>query len=114
MLMDTNIHVRSYLDFLRIERGLSVHTISAYKRDLEKFSAFLDGANISIEKVKSEDIGAFTAHLRDEGLSQSSINRILSALRSFYKHLNKELDIADPTVDLVWSKLARRDRKSVV
>lgn len=113
MLMDTNIHVRSYLDFLRIERGLSVHTISAYKRDLEKFSAFLDGANTSIEKVKSEDIGAFTAHLRDEGLSQSSINRILSALRSFYKHLNKELDIADPTVDLVWSKLARRLPKAL-
>jgi integrase/recombinase XerD len=92
---------RNYLSYLRIERGLSDNSLDAYKRDLEKFSSFLVLHEKTINSAKTPDLQQFIKALFDVGLERSSIARIISAVRGFYKYLLSEriLDF-DPTESL--------------
>ena len=81
------IAASSFLNHLQIERGLAVNSIAAYRRDLEKFRLFLDGAKLST--VTPEVITSFEVSLREMNLSVPTINRIDSTLRSFFKHLQQ-------------------------
>ena len=101
----------SFLNHLQIERGLAVNSIAAYKRDLAKFNAFLNGSALS--EVSPEVINAFESSLREAKLSVASINRIDSTLRSFFKHLQQEYGYADPTLEIAPSKSARRLPKAL-
>jgi len=101
----------SFLNHLQIERGLAANSIAAYKRDLAKFNAFLNGSALS--EVSPEVINAFESSLREAKLSVASINRIDSTLRSFFKHLQQEYGYADPTLEIAPSKSARRLPKAL-
>lgn len=101
----------SFLNHLQIERGLAANSIAAYRRDLGKFQIFLGSAPLS--SVSSEIIGAFEASLRELKLSVASINRIDSTLRSFFKHLQQEYGLADPTLEIAPSKSVRRLPKAL-
>jgi integrase/recombinase XerD len=105
------IAASSFLNHLQIERGLAVNSIAAYRRDLEKFRLFLDGRELST--VTPEIITLFEVSLREINLSVSTINRIDSTLRSFFKHLQQEYGIADPTLEIPASKTARRLPKAL-
>lgn len=105
------IAASSFLNHLQIERGLAVNSIAAYRRDLEKFRLFLDGTELSA--VTPEVITSFEVSLRVINLSVSTINRIDSTLRSFFKHLQQEYGIADPTLEIPASKTARRLPKAL-
>jgi integrase/recombinase XerD len=105
------IAASSFLNHLQIERGLAVNSIAAYRRDLEKFRLFLDGTVLST--VTSEVITLFEVSLREINLSAPTINRIDSTLRSFFKHLQQEYGIADPTLEIPASKTARRLPKAL-
>ena len=90
--MDKNTDnlVNSFLDYLRFEAMLSNNTISSYKRDLEKFRVFLDKNNVkSLLEISHEQILMFLESLH-KNLKESSISRILSSLRTFYKFLVRE------------------------
>ena len=84
-------HLRRYLQFLKIERRLSTHTISAYERDLVRFFDFL-------QSVDANEIGDLqTQHLKDYqqwlstiGLGESSIARNLASTRGFLQYLAQE------------------------
>ena len=101
----------SFINHLQIERGLAANSIAAYRRDLAKFQSFLDGT--SLHDVSPETIGAFESSLREVKLSVASINRIDSTLRSFFKHLQLEYGLSDPTLELAPSKSARRLPKAL-
>ena len=101
----------SFLNHLQIERGLAVNSIAAYKRDLSKFNAFLNGS--ALNEVTPEVINTFESSLREAKLSVASINRIDSTLRSFFKHLQQEYGYADPTLEIAPSKSARRLPKAL-
>lgn len=101
----------SFLNHLQIERGLAANTIAAYRRDLEKFKGFLDGKDL--REVTPEVITGFESSLRAKELSISTINRIDSTLRSFFKHLQQEYALADPTLEIAPSKSARRLPKAL-
>ena len=88
--------VSSFLDHLRIERGLAANSIAAYRRDLNKFALFLNDKSLS--EVDPETVSAFEASLREAQVSVASINRVDSTLRSFFKHLQQEYGFADPTL----------------
>lgn len=69
-----------YLEFLEIERGLSVNTIDAYRRDL---TDFLDsGADIQITRLNF-----YIRKLRENGYTASSVTRKIASLRGFFKWL---------------------------
>ena len=80
--------IEHFLDFLVRERRLSPHTVAAYTRDLCRLQGFMvrnqlaDWSAISIRQARS-----FPAGLRRDGLSGASIQRMLSAARSFYRYM---------------------------
>jgi integrase/recombinase XerD len=106
-----DVAAASFLNHLQIERGLAANTIAAYRRDLEKFRLFLDGTALS--KVSPEVITAFEVSLRQANLSVPTVNRADSTLRSFFKHLQQEYGIADPTLEIPASKTPRRLPKAL-
>lgn len=101
----------SFLNHLQIERGLASNSISAYRRDLRKFAIFLNG--LSLTEVKPETIANFESTLREAKLSVASINRVDSTLRTFFKHLQLEYGLSDPTLEIAPSKSARRLPKAL-
>ena len=110
-LLNTNSAISSFLNHLQIERGLSKNTISAYKRDLSKFSFFLE--EMDLGSITPGDITRFETSLRADNLSIGTINRIDSTLRSFFKHLQTEYGLADPTLEMATGKSVRRLPKAL-
>jgi integrase/recombinase XerD len=76
----------SYLDQLRIERGLSVNSIASYSRDLIKFENFLETTQKDFAQLVAQDLTDFEVALKSTGLALSSVNRTLSAVKGFYKY----------------------------
>jgi len=101
----------SFLNHLQIEKGLAANSIAAYRRDLSKFANFLGTRSLS--EVDSNLISDFQSSLREAKLSVSSINRVDSTLRSFFKHLQQEYGYADPTLEIAPQKSARRLPKAL-
>lgn len=84
------IYLDAFLDHLRIERGLSDHSVLAYHNDLKKYCSFLENKKIDqADKIKHKDIVDFLFKLR-QTLSARSISRSLSAIKSFHKFLVRE------------------------
>src|SRR5690606_17579520 len=81
--------IADYLDHLAVERQLSPNTLDGYRRDLDALAAFADGHGLQPEALGSEDIRAFVADGHRRGLSPKSLQRRLSAVRSFYRWLLK-------------------------
>jgi site-specific recombinase XerD len=74
--------IERYLDYLSGVRGLSGNTIAAYKRDLALFSAFIAG---TLPQESVETVKAFITDLARRRLAPSTINRIISALRGYFR-----------------------------
>jgi len=80
-----------YLRYLMDVRQMSEHTINNYRRDLQRFIAFLEQQKVrSWDKVDAGHIRFFSAYLKRQNLASKSIQRNLSACRSLFSHLNKE------------------------
>lgn len=93
--------IREFLSYLAAERGLSKNTLAAYGRDLSKLKDFADAEGLGLEELSRAEIREFVASLSVEGLSVSSINRVISAVRGFYKFLQMDRFIdKNPTDDI--------------
>ena len=103
----------SYLDQLRIERGLSSNSISSYARDLSKFEGFLKASHRDFEKLVAQDLTDFEVSLKTMGLATSSVNRTLSAVKGFYKYASLEFDMTNPTLEIVSAKISRKLPKAL-
>ena len=87
--------INRFLNHLRDERRLSAHTISAYRRDLEKFTDFLTRREITtLRQLVIAQARMFPAQLNQSGLSSRSIQRALSAVRTLYRYLLRESKVA--------------------
>jgi len=105
--------LQSFIDHLTIERGLSSNSISAYKRDLSKFSDFLTNEKLDFECLTENEIISFEVWLKGLGMAVASINRNISALKSFYKYLAQEFSTNNPASGLASSKVPRRLPKAL-
>ncbi|BAV96172.1 integrase/recombinase XerC [Lysobacter enzymogenes] len=77
--------VDAFLDHLRVEKRMSAHTLDAYKRDLDALTVWtLQYAGGDVLALQVEDIRAFIAAEHRRGLTAKSLQRRLSACRSFY------------------------------
>ena len=88
---------RSFLHFCRVEKGLSVNTLSAYSTDLERFVEFCVAQNPADTRV----IQAYLDSLYAAKLSPRSIARRLTTLRNFYAFLMREGQIATDPVSVI-------------
>lgn len=87
--------IESFLDYLRLEKKYSDHTVLAYKNDLYSFRDFCDLTfdQADIQDIAYGQIRSWIVSLVDQGLSNNSINRKVSSLKSFYKFLQKSKQI---------------------
>ena len=87
---------QSFTEYLLLEKNYSKLTVNAYQNDLEDFSQFatLHYNNPSINQVNYPQIRSWIVSLVENGLSNRSINRKVSALNTYYKFLLKTGDIA--------------------
>ena len=82
---------KEFLDYLAHERRLSPNTVVAYRRDLDAFAAELDRLGIDDpRRVDEHHVRGLIARRHREGLGPRSIQRLLSAVRSYYRYLMRE------------------------
>lgn len=103
--------LKSFIDYLIIERRLSPNTVDAYQRDLLRYIAFQQERDIhSPDQITRRDVYAFLEMLHELTLSAATVSRNLSAVRAFHHFLiGEEAAQSDPTADIVvpkpWMKL---------
>jgi tyrosine recombinase XerC len=78
-----------YLQYLAHVRHLSENTLSAYRRDLQLYLAFLEEKDLTAEQIDEGGARSFVGYLSRTGLSSRSINRVLSAVRGYYRFLER-------------------------
>jgi len=91
-------HIDRFIRYLEVERGVSAHTVRAYRKDLEEFSAY---AASKPENTDLIDIRGFIAAQINKGLSKITVSRRLSSIRSFFKYLHREGYITSNPAKLV-------------
>jgi integrase/recombinase XerC len=91
--------IYQFLDYLRYERNASPQTVQTYEESLRAFESYLTFRDngLSLDSVDTDLIRDWMESLMDKGNSASTINKNLSALRSFYRFaLKRELVKKDP------------------
>src|SRR5271166_2375708 len=99
---DPNLRLlNSFLDYLKVEKGLAPLSVSAYHSDLEQYSQFLLKRKRSLREARRQDVRDFLNSLLSNGVDGRSVARKLSALRHFYKYLLLDRYITtDPTLNI--------------
>ncbi|WP_242112548.1 tyrosine recombinase XerC [Luteimonas aquatica] len=102
--------IADFIAHLQVERRLSAHTLDAYRRDLDALSAWTRAQGMDDPAaLRDADIRAFVAAERRRGLSATSLQRRLSACRSYYQWLLKHGRIAaNPAVSVRAPKAPRK------
>ena len=80
------VHKMNYLNYIVSIRNLSNNSIRAYRHDLKMFGEFLDSEKLSFDNLKTQNVRRFVGSLGSQNLKESSINRVISSLKSFYKY----------------------------
>jgi len=89
--------IDAFLEYLKYERNYSKETTTSYSVDLLQFEEFAKECELELKEVNPNTVREWIVQMMDKGYNASSINRKLSALRSFYKYLLKQGEItADP------------------
>lgn len=102
--------IESFLDYLRFERNYSAKTVDVYGKDLRAFESYFKSidARLSWQSVDSDVIRDWMESMMDKGNVATSINRRLSALRSFFRFaLSRGLVGSDPAHGVVGPKKER-------
>ncbi len=83
--------IQRFLHHLHYERGLSPHTVKAYRRDLARFLQWCEDAGLTdAAAITAHHIRRFAAARHRQGLSPGSVQRVLSGLRSLFRYLVRE------------------------
>ena len=102
--------INQFLNYLRYERNASPQTVLTYEEGLREFESYLSfrDEGLSLGKVDTDLIRDWMENLMDKGNNASTINKKLSALRSFYRYaLKRKLVDADPAHCITGPKKSR-------
>ena len=97
----------SFLKYLLFERNYSEKTIISYGTDLDEFEEYFKGVDEELDftKVDADLIRGWVLSLMEEGCAETTVNRKLSSLRSFYRYLLRQKAVAvDPAAKVVGPK----------
>ena len=106
--------IQKFIDYLKIEKGYSDHTIIAYHKDLESFHQYIEDVfdEKKLTHVTYIYIRSWIVELMETGHKPTSINRKMSALKSFYKFLMKTGHVeANPMVN---HKALKQEKKIII
>ena len=76
---------KEYLSYLLAVKGCSLKTLEAYSNDLSRYANYCDNFEIDPQKAAPYEVQKFIADLSMESMASTSVNRILSSIRGFYK-----------------------------
>lgn len=103
-------NLSEYLEYLEVEKGLSINTIEAYRRDLGDFLCFCESNGIeNFNDVRRSEINNYVLKLHDEKMTTTTVVRKIASLRGFFKWLcANDFCKSDPTLTLEQPKLPKR------
>ena len=83
--------IKKFLDYLQLEKNYSYNTLAAYKRDLNQYNIYIieNNGDLKIENADYKIIRSWIVSMVNSNISNRSINRKVSSLKSFYKFLIK-------------------------
>jgi integrase/recombinase XerD len=106
--MEISAVILSFMTHVRVEKGLSANTISAYRRDLQKFDEFARKRKLTLESVSRDDLVDFLAGLYRQKLESRTVARQLVTLRNFFRFAQiQDLIPEDPSINLESPKIRR-------
>ncbi|NOX09983.1 MAG: site-specific tyrosine recombinase XerD [Gammaproteobacteria bacterium] len=101
-------NITHFLDALWMERGLSKHTLAAYRNDLLGFAAWLIAGDKSLLQVSRQDLLAYLAYRVSGGAQRSTSARLLASLRAYYHYHVREGHLQeDPSAQVEFPRLNR-------
>ena len=106
--------VEAFLSHLAVERRTSAHTLDAYRRDLSSLNAWAKAQSRDVLALSGEELRQFVASEHRRGLSPKSLQRRLSACRSFYRWLLKLGRIAASPAEAIRAPKAPRKLPQVL
>jgi integrase/recombinase XerC len=85
-------HKESFLQYLKIEKRYSPHTVRSYQNDLDQFFSFLSENEMPVNpgEITSHQVRAWIVNLMEHNISSVSVHRKISCLRVFFRYLRKE------------------------
>lgn len=102
-----NNYIIQFLSYLEVEKRYSSHTLKSYAKDLNDFISYIQDYTLVLEEIESKDVRNWVVYLSSLKLQNSSINRKIASVRSFYRYLMKNGFVKiDPT------KLIKSKKKS--
>ena len=105
------MHIDNYLNYLQYEKGVSSHTLIAYKTDLHQFELFIqsDAGSFVLKNLDSSDVRRWILSMMSEKKNPTSIARKISSLNSFFKYCQRHGILKkNPTTGVVLPKKAKR------
>ena len=102
--------ISNFLTYLQHEKRYSPHTLLAYEADLRQFEQYVnDKIELTLLTIKATHVRSFMVQLMDDQISANAINRKISSLRSFYKHMQREGTLtANPMLLIKAPKIPKR------
>ena len=93
--------LKSFIEYLRVERGLAPSSVVAYKTDIRQFAEFLGRHGRALLTARHDDVREFVRQLLSNDADGRSVARKLSALRHLYRYLLLDKKIEhDPTLNI--------------
>ncbi len=104
-------YIESFLNYLKYQKRYSRHTIISYQNDLNSFFGFttIQFGETELKDIKPSFVRTWLANLKESGISSKTINRKISALKSFFKfQLRQQLITVSPMTTIISPKTGKR------
>lgn len=125
-------YLKEFLDYIKIEKGLSNNTCYSYKKDLDKYLAYMKDNKIitfyykkeekkeeeiklteeekkeDYEKIKKKHIEDYIEYLFKSDVKSSTISRNIVSIKSFHKYISRVYDLSDPSESIGRPKTSKR------
>lgn len=81
-----------FIRYIQTEKRFSIHTVNAYRRDMEQFLSYIENQYESDDLLSLDafKLRSYLVHLKDSGFENRTINRKISTLRTFYSYCVRE------------------------
>src|SRR5437764_15354949 len=99
--MQMHALIASFMNYIKVEKGLAANTLLAYDRDLRKFQAFAEKRQVTLDALSRDHVVDFLGDLYRTGLDSRTVARHLVSVRNLFRFALADGPLSvDPTLDL--------------